>query len=60
MNERVARPSLSTVDSMGWAALFSGPLAWTSTVAPLSVSDADASTVTDTPLSVIVLPASIS
>jgi hypothetical protein len=28
MNERLARPSLSAVDSMGWAALFSGPLAW--------------------------------
>lgn len=28
MNERVARPSLSAVDGMGWAALFSGPLAW--------------------------------
>jgi hypothetical protein len=28
MNERLGRPSLSAVDSMGWAALFSGPLAW--------------------------------
>ncbi|HEX3209105.1 MAG TPA: hypothetical protein VHQ91_06980 [Geminicoccaceae bacterium] len=28
MNERVARPSLSAVDSLGWAALFSGPIAW--------------------------------